>query len=187
MLDYETYCQIRDHVGRQQLSVTQTATALGLDARTVAKWRDAEFRPWAAPAVRWASKLDPFKGQIVRWPGTHPYSAQQILQRLRELGFDGGRSIVKDYVARIRPRPRPAFLKLDFAPGECAQVDWGLCRARHRPHYAEFPYMPSVRSTSLVSGGLSSPSARHCLFPPWLSSLTWRFIWNCLKPSRGLC
>ena len=125
MLDYETYCQIRDHLGRQQLSVTQTAQALGLDPRTVAKWRDAEFRPRAAPAVRRASKLDPFKGQIVRWLDTHPYSAQQILQRLRELGFDGGRSIVKDYVARIRPRPQPAFLKLDFAPGECAQVDWG--------------------------------------------------------------
>ena len=26
---------------------------------------------------------------------------------------------------RIRPRHRGAFLKLDFAPGECAQVDWG--------------------------------------------------------------
>jgi transposase len=125
VLDYETYCQIRDHLGRQQLSVTQTATALGLDPRTVAKWRDVEFRPRAAPAVRRASKLDPFKGQIVRWLDTHPYSAQQILQRLRELGFEGGRSIVKDYVARIRPRPQPAFLKLDFAPGECAQVDWG--------------------------------------------------------------
>jgi len=125
VLDYETYCQIRDHLGRQQLTVTQTATALKLDPRTVAKWRDAEFRPRAAPAVRRASKLDPFKGQIVRWLDTHPYSAQQILQRLREMGFDGGRSIVKEYVARIRPTPKPAFLKLDFEPGECAQVDWG--------------------------------------------------------------
>ena len=26
---------------------------------------------------------------------------------------------------RIRPRQQPAFLKLAFAPGECAQVDWG--------------------------------------------------------------
>ena len=79
----------------------------------MAKWRDAQFRPRAAPAVRRASKLDPFKGQIVRWLDAHPYSAQQILQRLRELGLDGGRSIVKDDVARIRPRPQPALLKLD--------------------------------------------------------------------------
>jgi transposase len=125
VVDYETYCQLRDHLQRQQLSVTQTARVLGLDPRTVAKWSTTQFRPRASCAVRRAGKLDPFKGQIVRWLDTHPYSAQQILQRLRELGFDGGRSIVKAYVAQIRPHPRPAFLKLDFEPGECAQVDWG--------------------------------------------------------------
>jgi transposase len=48
-----------------------------------------------------------------------------VWQRLREQGFEGGYSIVKAYVRRIRPRQRPAFLKLAFAPGECAQVDWG--------------------------------------------------------------
>lgn len=126
MIDYELFCQIRDHLGRQQLSVAQAARALGLDPRTVAKWAQIEqFRPRAGPARPRGSKLDPFKGQIVRWLDTHPYSAQQILQRLRELGFDGGSTIVKDYVARIRPRRPSAFLKLDFAPGECAQVDWG--------------------------------------------------------------
>jgi len=52
-------------------------------------------------------------------------------------------SLVKDYVRRIRPRPREAFLTLAFAPGEVAQVDWGLCRARHRPHYADTRTMPS--------------------------------------------
>jgi succinylarginine dihydrolase len=39
---------------------------------------------------------------------SQPYNARQILQRLRELGFDGGRSIVKDEVARIQPRPQLA-------------------------------------------------------------------------------
>lgn len=56
---------------------------------------------------------------------THPYSAAQILQRIREEGFDGRYSIVKDYVRKVRPKRQPAFLKLAFAPGECAQVDWG--------------------------------------------------------------
>jgi transposase len=28
-------------------------------------------------------------------------------------------------VRRVRPVRRPAFLTLAFAPGECAQVDWG--------------------------------------------------------------
>jgi len=125
VLDYETWCRLRDHLNRQGLSVAQTARALALDPRTVAKWAHTEFRPRAGSARPRPSKLDAFKGQIVRWLDTHPYSAQQVLQRLRELGFDGGHTIVKDYVARIRPRHRDAFLKLDFAPGECAQLDWG--------------------------------------------------------------
>ena len=124
MLDYETFCQIRDHLGRQQLTVAQTARTLALDPRTVAKWADVEqFRPRAGVAR--VGKLDAYKGQIVRWLDAHPYSAQQIFQRLRESGYDGGVTIVKDYVHRIRPRHPAAFLKLDFAAGECAQVDWG--------------------------------------------------------------
>ena len=55
----------------------------------------------------------------------YPYSAAQVWQRLREQGFAGGYSLVKAYVRTVRPRRQPAFLKLAFAPGECAQVDWG--------------------------------------------------------------
>ena len=55
----------------------------------------------------------------------YPYSAAQVLQRLREQGFTGGYSTVKAYVRPVRPRPKPAFLTLAFAPGECAQADWG--------------------------------------------------------------
>ena len=124
MLDYETFCQIRDHLVRQRLTVAQTARALALDARTVAKWAGVEqFLPRAG--VPRTSKLDAYKGQVVRWLDAHPYSAQQIFQRLREAGFEGGITIVKDYVHRIRPHQQQAFLKLDFAAGECAQVDWG--------------------------------------------------------------
>ena len=124
MLNYEIFCQIRDHMVRQRLTVAQTARALGLDPRTVAKWASVEqFRP--RTGVPRASKLDAYKGQIVRWLDTHPYSAQQIFQRLCEAGYDGRITIVRDYVHRIRPRRQEAFLKLDFAAGECAQVDWG--------------------------------------------------------------
>ncbi len=42
MLDYETFCKIRDHLGRQSLSEAQTARTLGLDVRTVTKWAEVE-------------------------------------------------------------------------------------------------------------------------------------------------
>jgi hypothetical protein len=63
------------------------------------------------------------ESRITRLLDTHPYSAQQILQRLREEGYDGGITILRDYVRRIRPPKRPVYLKLHFSPGECAQVD----------------------------------------------------------------
>lgn len=124
MLKYETFCQIKDHLGRQSLTVPQTARALGLNLRTVTKWAAIEQYCQRQGIIR-VGKLDAFKGQIVRWLDTHPYSAQQIYQRLCEAGYVGGRTIVKDYVQRIRPKPPAAFLTLNFEPGEAAQVDWG--------------------------------------------------------------
>ena len=130
MIDYATWCAIRDGLAKH-LSVRQLAKDLGLNIKTVRRWRARPYAPRAAVAR--PSKLDPFKGRIVGWLDAHPLSAQQAFQRLREAGYEGGISLVKDYVHRIRPRPREAFLTLAFAPGEVAQVDWGLCRARHSP------------------------------------------------------
>ena len=102
----------------------QTARALGLHVETVSKWsRIEQYR--RRPQPQRGSRLDPYKGQIVRWLDTHPYSAQQIFQRVREAGFTGGLTTVKKYVRQIRPPKQKAFLKLSFAVGEAAQVDWG--------------------------------------------------------------
>jgi transposase len=124
MIDYEQYCQIKDYHHHRQLTVPQIARQLHLDERTVARWLATEkFQPRrVAPR---SSKLDPYKPQIVRWLESHPYTAAQIFLRLREDGYTGGITIVKDYVHQIRPPHTPAFLTLSFAPGECAQVDWG--------------------------------------------------------------
>ena len=116
--------KIRDCHDRQGLTIAQTARTLGLDPRTVAKWAQrSRFEPRRSRPR--SSVLDPFKGRITRLLDSHPYSAQQIFQRLREEGYRGGVTIVRDYVGRIRPTKLPAFLKLHFAPGECAQIDWG--------------------------------------------------------------
>ena len=79
----------------------------------------------AAPSAKRPSKLDSFKGQIVAQLERHPYTAQQVLQQLKTQGYAGGYSILKEFVRLVRPVRKPAFLMLEFAPGECAQVDWG--------------------------------------------------------------
>ena len=123
MIDYELYAKIRHLKEHEGLTATQIAAELALDPRTVRRWLAVTFRPkMITPRP---SKLDPFKRDIVRMLEIHPYTATQIFQRICEQGFDGAYSIVKRYVRTVRPPKFPAFLKLSFAPGECAQVDWG--------------------------------------------------------------
>ena len=124
MIDYQRYCQIKVGRDTDQLTVPQIAQKLNLSERTVTKWLAVEKYRQRQTLPR-PSKLDPFKGQIVRWLQAHPYTATQILLRLRESGYEGGISIVKDYVHQVRPPRTPAFLTLHFAPGEAVQVDWG--------------------------------------------------------------
>lgn len=123
MINYELFAKIKHLKEHEGLTAPQIAGELAIDVRTVRKWLDAAFRP--KKITPRPSKLDPFKSDIVRMLETHPYTATQIFQRICEEGFDGGYSIVKRYVRKVRPPKSPAFLKLSFAPGECAQVDWG--------------------------------------------------------------
>jgi len=124
MIDYETFMKIKTFKDQHGLKCSQIARELDLDYRTVEKWLfKKQYQQRNSP--RRASKLDPFKGQIQRMLETHPYTAAQIFQRLQEDDFDGGYTVVKEYVRKVRPPKIKAFLKLSFAPGECAQVDWG--------------------------------------------------------------
>jgi transposase len=124
MIDYALYCKIHDAHHKQGLNASQIARELNIDRRTVVYWlAQPKFRPRQSPPR--PSKLDAFKGQVVRQLQSHPYTATQIFQQLRDGGYTGGISTVKQYVAQVRPPRKPAFLSLTFAPGECAQVDWG--------------------------------------------------------------
>lgn len=124
MIDYATYLQIHALHKEAGLSIVQIAQEVSLDRDTVARWlKEATYRQRHKAERR--SMLDPYKATITRLLAQHPYSAMQILQRLREQGYEGGYTIVKDYVRTVRPVRMPAFLTLHFEPGECAQVDWG--------------------------------------------------------------
>src|SRR6266849_5098278 len=89
VIDYETFCKIHDCHDRQGLTIAQTARALGLHPQTVATWvARSRFEPRRSRPR--GSVLDPFKPRVTRLLDTHPYSAQQIFQRLHEEGYRGG-------------------------------------------------------------------------------------------------
>jgi len=127
MIDYQTFCQIRQLRDTEHLTITQIARQLGLHWQTVAHWEKCPRyeRRAAAAATRRVSKLEAFKPAIQRLLATHAFSAAQLFTRLAADGYTGRYSILKTYVRSIRPPQTAAFLTLHFAPGQGAQVDWG--------------------------------------------------------------
>jgi len=124
LIDYSTFCRIRLLHDQKNLKASQIAVELHLDPKTVEKWIvQSTYQP--RQNSRRSSKLDPFKASIIAMLEAHPYSVQQILQRIREQDYTGGYSILNEFVRQVRPVRKPAFLMLEFAAGECAQVDWG--------------------------------------------------------------
>lgn len=114
-------------------SVRKIAATLGLDRQTVKKYLD---NPTAQAAKRTRqSKLDPFKDDIARILEADPkVSAAVIRQRLQERGFEGGVTIVRDYLSRVRPsgQAKAAFIRFESDPGVQCQIDWG--------HFGSVPY-----------------------------------------------
>lgn len=124
MVDYECYCQIKKE---QQLGLTasQIAQKLQMDSRTVKKWLSvSHYRQ--RQTITESKLLDPYKDDIVALLERYPYSATQVFQQIQANGFKGSYSLVKVYVRQIRPKRPPAYLTLAFAPGDYAQVDWGI-------------------------------------------------------------
>jgi transposase len=122
VIDYETFCKIHDCHDRQGLTIAQTAPALGLHPQTVATWlARSRFEPRRSSRAA-ASLIPSSPASHGCW--TSAFTALSwIFQRLREEGYRGGMTILRDNIRRIRPTKRPVYLKLHFGPGECAQVD----------------------------------------------------------------
>lgn len=128
MITYQTFCQLRQGWDEEHLTMAQIARALSLHPQTVKKWIGRP-RYEQRRAARRASILDEHKPAITRWLAQHPFTATQLWQRLRAAGYKGGCSIVRDYVRTVRPPRQPAYLTLTYAPGQCAQIDWGSAGA----------------------------------------------------------
>jgi transposase len=71
------------------------------------------------------SKLDPYRPVIQRLVLEDKLTAILVLEEIRALGYQGGYSILKDYVRLVRPTPRAKVTTvLEHPPGAEGQVDW---------------------------------------------------------------
>ena len=110
----------------EKQSVRKIARQLHLGRRTIAKYLTTPAPP---PVHRdRGSKLDSFKPAIAELlDQDSTISVALIEQRLRAQGFDGGMTIVKDYVRTLRKSTavRRAYVRMEPAPGDRFDIDWG--------------------------------------------------------------
>jgi predicted transcriptional regulator len=74
------------------------------------------------------SKLDPFKKEIQNiLSDKSGLSNVLILEKLKQMGYQGGKSILGDYLLLVRGKQQEAFLNIETLPGREAQADCAHC------------------------------------------------------------
>ncbi|AAM04477.1 transposase [Methanosarcina acetivorans C2A] len=124
MLKTEEWLLIRD-LYSQGFSISEISRRTGYARETVRKYLKKKTAPEPQKRPPKPSKLDPFKPYIQEKLKEGPYTAVRLYREIKEMGFDGGKTIVKDFVREVRPKQGvPAVLRYETKPGVQAQVDW---------------------------------------------------------------
>jgi transposase len=125
LVGVEQWAEIRRMHFVLGFSIKEIARRTGRDRNTVRR----AVRSSAAPRYERplaGSKLDPFKDEIHRLLREDPrLPGQRIRELIAELGFDGGKTIVDDYLREARPLfdPPRTFQRTIYRPGEICQFD----------------------------------------------------------------
>ncbi|MBK5233101.1 MAG: IS21 family transposase [Thermoleophilia bacterium] len=126
MLEVERWAEIRRMSRVERLSQREIARRTGLNRRTIRRALEAAKPPnYGRP--KGSSKLDPFKDEIERLlEGRYDLSGVRILEEIQALGYTGGKSILNEFLAEIRPRfapPPRTFQHTVYRRGELIQFD----------------------------------------------------------------
>jgi len=123
MIDPEVRVKIRRYFYAEHWKVGTIAEALGVHPDTVKRAIEVE-RFHRAEQLR-SSMLDPYLGFLRQTLELHPrLRATRLHQMLRDRGYAGSVEQLRRVVARLRPHPQEAFLRLQVFAGEQALVDW---------------------------------------------------------------
>ncbi len=106
----------------EKLSIRQIARQLGISRKKAARLINVKDLKRKAPE----GIIKPYERLIDQWYREYPFlKAIQVYQRLREYGFKGGYTTVKEYTLKFRRKKKKrAYHELEFLPGEEAQIDW---------------------------------------------------------------
>src|ERR1700756_3194786 len=116
---------------RRGVGFSATARRAGLDRKTVRKYLERGLEPPAyGPRPPRETKLTPFERYLRERVAAYPeLTASRLLREIRDLGFTGGYTTVKDFPRDVRPSEPTAFeLRFETPPGRQAQVDFAHFR-----------------------------------------------------------
>lgn len=148
MIDKRTVLEIIA-MKEQGFSMRSIGRQLQIDRETVAKYlsgHQPEQQKWTARK----SKLDPYREMIEEMVTNCPdVKAPVVMQRIREKGFDGKITIVRDCLQQLRGnrKTRQPFIRFETEPGEQIQIDWG-----HFPGISYGDYRRKLYALAIVEG-----------------------------------
>jgi transposase len=115
------------------LSIREIHRRTGLHRETIRNALKSDDAPRYSRAPA-GSKLDPFRDEIHRLLREDPkLPGQRVRELIAQLGFDGGKTIVDDYLREVRPLfapPPRTFQRTVYRPGEVCQFDLWEPRAQ---------------------------------------------------------
>jgi transposase len=147
--------EIRTWVLIQGQSQRAAARHFGLSRNTVAKLLQEEpaanarqyqpqaphktpVRDAALPHIqKWLQENE----WLERWAPKQCWTAHRMWVELRQLGILIGESTVRLFVRELRKPTKPAYIPLDFAPGERAEFDFGEATVKLKGQLVKVPFL----------------------------------------------
>lgn len=110
-------------------SVSQIASEVGVSENTARKYIAEPMKPHGLLGRKKPSKLDSYKPMLQEMMNQGIFNCVVLLDRIRNMGYDGSMTILKDYVHPFRPgKSTPAVRRYETLPGKQAQMNWGICQ-----------------------------------------------------------
>ncbi|MBW2059560.1 MAG: transposase [Deltaproteobacteria bacterium] len=103
MIDLGEYGMI-GHLRQKGYTISAIARELGIDRKTVRKYLRGAEPPCYGPRKRGVSKVGPWRGYVRARLEAYPaLTAVRLFREIRELGYPGGYTMVKEYVRQVFP------------------------------------------------------------------------------------
>lgn len=124
MLTMEGVVEVRV-LARQGKKIREIAREIGLSRNTVRRYMRSNDPSRYRRTVPRPSKLDPHREYIARRLAEAAHlTATVLLRELRDRGYSGGISILKDHMAQVRPRWWRSSRWFGSRPGPASRCRW---------------------------------------------------------------